>query len=124
MVPAGAALVPREGGLESRTGDTSRTGRQADSILVAEFCSQLFSYRCSGTLHLFSSQDNILSLFPISLLLSVQLSSVSISTCANSFFFFFLDLCSPVASIEELGLKFSFFDVNILAYTVWDLVVQ
>lgn len=123
MVPAGAALVPREGGLQSRMGHTSRTGRQADGILVAEFCSQLFSYRCSGTLHLFSSQDNVLSLFPISLLLSVQLSSVSISTCAKPFFFF-LDLCSPVASIEELGLKFSFFDVNILAYTVQDLVVQ
>lgn len=37
---------------------------QGDSILIAKFCSQLLSYRSSGTLHLFSSQDTILSLFP------------------------------------------------------------
>lgn len=44
----------------------NRTGRQVqdNSILIAKFCSQLLSYRSSGTLHLFSSQDTILSLLP------------------------------------------------------------
>lgn len=104
MIPAGAITVPREGRLESTMGCASRTARQDYSILVAEFCSQLFSYRCTGALYLFSSQDNILPLFLIPLLLSVQLSSVCISTSARSFFS--LDLCSPMVSIEELGLTF------------------
>lgn len=45
-------------------GQANRTGRQeqGDSILIAKFCSHLLSYRSTGTLHLFSSQDTILSL--------------------------------------------------------------
>lgn len=41
-----------------------------------------------------------------------------------SFGFFPLDLCSPMASLEELGLNFSFFDVSILAYIIQVLVLQ
>lgn len=56
--------MPREARLKSMMGHTSRTGRQDDSILVAEFCSLLFSYRCSGALPLFLVRITSFPSFP------------------------------------------------------------
>lgn len=63
LVFAGASLVP---GKENTMGLINRTERrvQNDRMLVAKFCSWVLSHRSSGTRHLFSSQDAILSLLP------------------------------------------------------------